>query len=144
MKRFAALLIVLLLLSSSAVAADRDEIIGNWYMYVDGELYPEFVANFAPCNEVFCLYSFRSDGTITLLELDLQGNTGTPVFSTVGKWEKNGLGYSYSIIGLGSGNVKLQNDELLVSIQTAYVSGYMRLYKITAFNPYSDYIFNNP
>ena len=144
MKRFLLLFLAVALLLAGSAAADREEIVGDWYMYVDGELYPEFIPNFAPYDELFLLYSFRSDGIITLLELDLQDNTGTPVFSTVGKWEKSGLLYSYSIIGIGSGDAKLSNGDLLIGLQNTTVPYYMRLHKITAFNPYSDYVLDNP
>lgn len=139
-KLFAFLLAVCLLLPACAPAEDRDPIVGCWYMYIDGEKYPEFMQNYGKFDTALSVYYFLSGGTIMLLENDVVNGSSQPTFASVGKWEKSGDGYQCSIFGLGTCTLTLLAESAMLSPES-YSGLSMKLRQIRLFNPYSDYVF---
>lgn len=141
MKKLLILFLFLSLLCSSAVASDRDPIVGEWYMLVDGDLYPEFVVNFGDYTKLIIVYSFLADGSIMITENDISAETNNVYYTSSGKWEKKLSGYNYSIFGIGPGELKLDGDTLLLSSKTGNVTVSTRLRRMIPFDPYNDYVY---
>ena len=139
MKKLLSIILILALLLPAAAPADSpDPIIGCWYMYIDGEKYPEFLQNIGTYDSTMSIYYFRSDNTIALLENDIVYGAAQPTYASVGRWEKSGDGYRCSIIGLGECTVTLWAESAMVAPdQNQGVS--MKIRKIVPFNPYKDY-----
>ena len=140
-KVFAFLLAVCLLLPAFAPAEDRDPIVGCWYMLVDGEKYPEFMANFGNYDSMLSIYYFLSNGTVTLLENDVAGGSSQPTYTSVGRWKKDGDSYQCSIMGIGNCTITFWAESAMLATEsTPGVS--MKLRLLRPFNPYSDYSFS--
>ena len=139
-KMLVVLLILALSLPVTAFATDIDPIVGQWYFAFDSVASPEFAANFAPYEKVIGIYLFQENGTVMCLELDILDGAGTPTYLAQGKWEKDGDQYHCSIIGFGEGAATIEDDSLLLGIESA--SGvFIRFRKLIPFNPYKDYVY---
>lgn len=137
-KLFAAVLILALLLPAAVLAEGRDPIIGCWYAYFDGEIYPEIKAAYGNIDNELSVYYFNADGSIYTLDNTIIDGSAEPTFAACGKWEIiNGV-YQFSIIGMGTGDIHLSGDELHAAIPGTEL--YMVMHKIIPFNPYADYI----
>ena len=143
-KLLAIILILALLLPAAAGALVRDRIVGYWYIFIDGDHYPEFMANYGDYNYVLSAYFFSSDGFIMLLENDMKDNAATPTFITCGKWEKEKMGidtYHYQIMGMGEGTIKIEdNGNMYMAIPNNPTNLSLHLRMIFPFSPYSDYV----
>lgn len=139
-KLLAIILILAMLLPSAVLAADPDQIVGYWYFYLDGNKYPELMKNLGDYDSLIDMYYFAEDGTVMVLENAMKDTSGTPKFTSQGKWEKILFGYNFSIIGLGDGKVTVKDDSMELTLPN-YNGLKMRLRKIIQFDPYSDYFY---
>ena len=131
-------LILALLLPATVLAEERDPIVGNWYILFDGNIYPEIKSAVGNMDSDLSVYYFNADGSIMLLDNPITDGSSDPTFAACGKWEIINDAYKYSIIGLGTGNILLSGDELLVELSEYGI--YMVMRKIIPFNPYEDYV----
>ena len=138
MKRaFCIFLAVLFLIPCFSLAEDK--IIGSWYFYYSKTSYPEFSSSYSDADHLINIYTFLEDGTILCTANTITGSSGTPLFSSVGKWENKFYGYDYSIIGLGSGSAMVSGDVLLLKpVNYDYA---IQLRKLFPFDFYHDYIY---
>ena len=142
MKKLITIIMILAtLLPAAALAIDRDIIVGYWYMFIDGDFYPEFMANFGDYDYILSAYFFAEDGTIYLLEADMKDGSASPAFVSCGKWKKvKGIRtYSYKIMGLGEGTLKVEEGGDMYLGIPGSDSASMHLRKISPFSPYTDY-----
>lgn len=124
-------------------ANGQDPIIGAWYMFYDKAVTPEMATSFGDYERIIAIYTFLDDGSIATLEQDVLNGSGEPQYVSAGKWEKNGQNYKYSIIGFGSGILRVYYDYILLQINES--TYYMKLHKLMPMDPYHDYIFSaNP
>lgn len=138
MKRFiVVLLVICLFLPGLSFADDPDPISGCYYLYYDKSVTPELATSFGSYDRIIAVYTFLNDGTIVLLEHDVEGTTGIPSYNSAGKWEHDAADYKYSIIGLGEGRAYIKDDCIFLGLMNNTV--YMKLHKLFPFNPYSDY-----
>jgi hypothetical protein len=136
MKRILVLILSLVLLfSSSSFASDSYAIAGYWYMYVDGNQYPEFMANIGNYDNTISLYYFSDSGKIFLLENDMLNESATPSFSCVGKWEKVQYSYKYNLIGIGEGTLTIAANMMKIVMPSSYS---MVLRRVIPFDPYKN------
>ena len=139
MKRFFCLLFVLIFFPVVSFCDGLDPIVGCWYMYYDKVFTPEMESAFPGVDKTICVYVFSENGTINLTGAQVVGAEGTPEYSVGGKWEKSGGSYLVSIIGYGECKSIIENDSLLLEIESA-PGYYMALRKMYPFNPYKDYV----
>lgn len=138
MKKLITVILILALLIPAAAFADRDPIIGYWYLYMDLKLYPEMKSAYkGNYDDLISMYKFEESGVINALENDTFNGQGTPVFAGNGKWSKTSTGYEYSLVGIGQGTLTIEGDDMWLSIQNGTM--YMKLRRIVPFNPYGDY-----
>ena len=133
------ILIVALILPAAALAVDRDRIIGYWYMNVDNDYYPEFMANYGDYDSALSAYYFTKSGRVMLLESDIKDDSGTSSLMSVGTWEKvqNKMDtFSCQIIGIGDGTIIINDDESMELTNSQKIT--FRLWRMRIFNPYSD------
>lgn len=139
MKKLFCLLLVLLLVPFASLAADRDPIVGCWYMYYDKSVTPEIESVFPDYDQLICIYVFTESGVINVTGAFVVGSVGTPDFSSCGKWEKDGDHYKISLIGYAENALSYcENDCVLLNINDS--NYFMRLRKLYSFNPYQDYV----
>lgn len=132
------ILAVALILPAAAMAEDRDPIVGCWYMFFDGDMYPEAKFAFGDCDNEISVYYFKQDGTIMMLDNTVTGGTGNPIYTLCGRWEIRNGEYYISIISLGEGKTILDGDVLKIpafSVDNIFVI----IHRIIPFNPYADY-----
>ena len=139
MKKLVAVILLLALIVPAAALADRDPIVGSYYSVFDYTLYPEMATSSGGFDIMLMILTFYEDGTIMSTENDIVGKTGTQHFGALGKWEKTDTGYNISLIGLGEGEIIIEENSILVPIQTM---GHLRMYKMMILNPYKDYVLN--
>ena len=140
MKKLITIILVLALILPAAALAERDPIVGYWYMYVDGNAYPELAANFGDYDSILSMFYFAEDGTVMILENAMKDGAATPRFANQGKWEKNLFAYSFNIIGFGDGKITVKDDRIEFA-PSSYNGVKIPLLKIVTFNPYKDYIY---
>ena len=139
MKRLITVILILaMLLPASALAADPDPIVGSWYMFFDVQKNPEMETLFQEFDRCYIIYTFSDAGIVYCLENDVKDNTGTPSYATAGKWEKTGTTYSVSLIGYGTGNAYIKENELFSELY-GIEDFYFRLRKLIAFDMYNDF-----
>lgn len=138
MRKLITVILVLALLLPALALAEQDPIVGYWYAYYDGAVYPEFMQSFGNYDSAISLYYFAENGSIILLENDMKDGSATPTFTSCGKWEKKLFSYNFSIIGLGEGTIELQTDTMKIA-PSSYNGMKMTLRKIISFNPYKDF-----
>ena len=136
MKKLIAVALVIVMFLSTASLAEQDPIVNSWYMLYSKALVPELADSFQNYDLIVAVYSFMEDGTIIGTENDIKDGISSPIGQGVGKWEKNLLGYQYSIIGLGSGEAKIKNDVLYLKTSAG---PNLKLRKMEPYNPYTDY-----
>ena len=147
MKKYVALVLILMMILPSAQAAEeRDPIVGCWYMLYDFHDTPELVSAFgSDAEKVMTICDFSENGAIMMLDLTTKDNIGTPTYNGGGKWSNDGSTYTYSIIGLGSGDAYIDDYFLCLYIEDASKqlgrNVYLRLRRMESFNPYTDYIY---
>ena len=135
------LLVIVMLLSVMAVADSPDPIVVQWYLLYDFSVYPEFSSIYEGSYDfVIGVYSFLADGTIMELSVGVDDGEGTPEYSPIGKWEKQGNKYKYSMAGLGQNNDAVIKDDVLLLKLTDNNGIYMTLRKMIPFNFYQDYV----
>ena len=139
MKRFFAFVLVLLFLPLFALADEPDPIVGTWYMYFDVTFTPEMASSMSGYDRIISVYTFLSDQSVVCVEHNSKDNTGEPAFGSVGKWEKSGNEYNYSLIGLGEGKAYIKDERLYLGMYENTV--YFGLHKLIPINPYKDYIY---
>ena len=140
MKKLITIILILALLLPASALADRDKIVGSWYVLNDYTEYPELASTSNGCDIIIMIYTFFEDGTIMCTENDIVGKTGNVQSSPTGKWEKTGDTYKYSMIGFGEGIIKFEEEN---SILLSFLDqGYFRMHKMICLNPYKDYVFN--
>jgi hypothetical protein len=133
------ILILALIIPTVSMAVSRDRIIGYWYMNVDNDYYPEFMANYGDFDSAFSAYYFTKSGRVMLLENDVKDDSGTPSFLSVGTWEKvkNKMDtFSCQIIGIGEGTIVIKDNESMELTNSQKTT--FRLWRMRIFNPYSD------
>ena len=138
-KLLAIVLILTLILPTAALAVERDRIIGYWYMNVDNDYYPEFMANIGDYDSALSAYYFTKSGRIMLLENDMKDDSATPTFASVGTWEKVGNKmdtYNCQIFGLGACTIDVKDDESMGLTNGENIT--LTLWRMKIFNPYSD------
>jgi hypothetical protein len=141
MKKILSLILILaLIIPVFATAAERDPIIGCWYLYFDKESVPEMAGAFDNSDLVLTMFICGSDGIIHFCAFREKDGTGETEYSVGGKWEISGSKYQVSIIGIGSGESYIEDDYLYINVSDS-PKYYMRLRKLYLFDPYSDYIF---
>lgn len=144
MKKLIALALILVMLFPAAVmAADRDPIIGGWYMFFDSAETPEVASNFSGYDRIFSVYDFLDNGTIMILEADIKNNMSTPVYLASGKWSNENGTYHYSITGLGENTCYIKDNAIFLRVE--YLSArpfYMKLRRMEYYDPYGDYVYN--
>lgn len=139
MKKLIAVIMILILVVPAAALADRDPIVGSWYFLYDKSVYPELASSFGNADVSFSVYWFTESGTIMSTDLSATGTTGEASFATAGRWSKADYGYTYSIIAIGEGTVLLDDDRILLSLQSVD-NYYMAMPRMVPFNPYRDYV----
>lgn len=143
MKKLIILFLVLALaVPAAAMAADRDPIVGCWYMFFDSKVTPEISSIFSGVDKEISIYDFLENGIIMMLDLSVKDEQGTPTYSAAGKWSKENDMYKYSIIGLGEESAYIKDQDLFLRIpgDSSAVSIYMKLHHMEFFNPYADYV----
>ena len=136
MKKLICLLFVLLLLPCAAFASES--IVASWYMLYDKSACPEIASNFQNMDLIVSAYSFLDDGSIMLSENDIKDKSGTFVSSIVGKWERGFIGYTYNIIGFGSGKCFVEDDLLYLQLNDTNI--YLTFRRMIPLDPYRDYV----
>ena len=142
MKKLITLILALALLlpSAASLADDPDPIVGCWYMYYDKKFAPELSFAMGDTDKEVSVYLFSEDGLIYLLDGVVAGNQCTPTWTSAGKWGKKESGYTFSIIGMSSGELLLEDDSIWVEAASNHVAkAYMRFRKLFPFDPYNDY-----
>ena len=140
MKKFLIFVLILAMVPMIALAEEQDPIVGSWYLYYDLSALPEMASLFPGYTSMFSIYTFQSDGVIMLTENDVRSASDSDLlYNPTGKWSKTDDQYSYSMIGVGEGNCHIENDDLLISLQSGVD---MRFHRLLPFNPYKDYVFN--
>lgn len=142
MKKLVTLFLILALaVPAAAMAADRDPIVGCWYILIDSQENPEMSSYISGVDKAISIYDFLDNGIIMMLDLSVKDGQGTPTYYSAGRWSKEGDTYNYSIIGFGEGDAFIKDRDLFISIQTdSAVSVYMKSRRIEYFNPYADYV----
>ena len=136
MKKFVVFILILaLILPAASLAADRDPILGSGYLIFDATLYPELKAEFDNYDLIIMVYSFMEDGTVIQTENDIKEGTSNQNCRTVGKWEKDGDKYTYSIVGLGTGDLTMDNEKYYLKIRENH---FMIFRRMVEYNPYTD------
>lgn len=143
MKKLITLFLILALaVPAAAMAADRDPIVGCWYMLFDAHENPEMSSYIPEADKSLSIYDFLESGTIMLLDLSEKDGYGTPTYSAVGKWSREGGSYNYSIVGFGEGDAYIKDNSLFLHMPASFspISFYMKIRKLEFFNPYADYV----
>lgn len=135
MKRLIAIIMIMALLVPAAALAG-EPIVGTWYMLFDKSVTPEIADLFQGYDLIVAAYSFMENGTVILTENDILNGNSEPHTGGSGKWEKKQTNYSYSIIGLGSGEAYVKDDMIYLEAQNGV---YLKLRRMIPFNPYQDY-----
>ena len=130
------ILILAMLLPAVVLADDLDPIVGCWYMYADKNIIPEFMSFYADADSELSVYYFLENGSVMLLDNIVTNGTGTPTFTPLGKWEKSGQDYKFSLLQLGEGTLRVSGDEMYLPAQGSNMFMIMR--RIICFNPYKD------
>ena len=145
-KLITVVLILAMLLPIMSVAEEPEEIVGCYYLLYDKNLSPEFASTFGNSDIMLSTYIFDADGTVSICGVLITDHSGTPEYGAAGKWTKektrtkSGFRYVVSILGLGSGTARIEDDCLLFNISES-PSVYVRLRKMVPFDPYNDYIY---
>lgn len=140
MKKLIALILIMAVLVPAAALADneRDPIVGSYYILFDSVLHSEFKESFGNNDLIVCVYSFMDDGRIIITENDIAGSDCTPINGVTGKWEKSGFKYTFSIVGFGTGEAYLKDNDIYLQMPKGY---YMKLHALIPFDPYGDYVY---
>lgn len=143
MKRIVAIMVVLLQLlpatwaSAKAESAEKDPIIGCWYL--DMETTADLSLSWEDTYiRAVMLLTFEENGAITRVEIDYTEN-GPEIIgpAKIGKWEKGeGNKYTLSIVALGIETAHIYGEELLaIAVVKDY---YYRFHKMIGFNWFLD------
>jgi len=138
-KLIIAILVLALVLPAAAMAEDQDPIIGCWYFLFDKRAYPEIGSLFDNADISLSIYSFSQNGIIMSADTTVVGEEGTQRYIVAGRWEKKDNKYQYSILGVGEGEMIIEDDQLFFSVQDLQ-GYYMILRRMVPFNPYKDYV----
>ena len=138
-KLLTVVLILAMLMPAAAPAEERDPIVGCWYMYIDGDLYPDLAASFGGCDTYLQFYYFLEDGTIKGYDNTSSGGTMTQNYVLYGTWQKADNGYSINIPTVGTGYVYIDRD--LIIFPLIYVQDtYQVMRRAIPFDPNSDIV----
>ena len=139
MKRLLTIILILVLILPATTIAEKDPVVGSWYLLFDKSEYPEMASTFGDADVAFSIYWFTENGTIMSTELSVIGDNGTANYVTAGRWVKEDSGYKYSIIGFGEDKAVVEGDNMFLSIPDTE-GLYMMMRRMVPFNPYKDYI----
>ena len=142
MKKLITIILALaLILPASALAVETDPIIGYWYMFIDCKQYPEFASVVGYADNIFTMYYFHADGSVSAVSATMKDGSLTPEASAFGKWEKESDGnYMGKLFAMGNVPLELKDDTLIMYTKTSPKMGTV-LRRIVSFDPYSDYVY---
>ena len=139
MKKILVLIVAISVVFCSSVGfAEKDPVVGVWYMLFDFTEYPELKEMSEGHDFVFSALFFLDNGVIVELDNPVDGNDFADEIKTTGHWEKTDDGYSFRLLGYGEGTFSVDGDNLLFSIPETEFA--MRLRRAEIFNPYKDYL----
>lgn len=139
MKKLLAIMLIFTMLFPMMALAEKDPIVGTWYLLYDFELYPEMKANFGNYDFMLIQLTFLENGSIILGDYYMtEGAPGCEAQAS-GRWSNENGKYSYSVIGLGEGEATVSGEDMYLKSQDNIKT---LLHKAIPFNPYKDYVFN--
>ena len=116
MKKLITIILTLVLLLPAAALAEKDPIIGGWYITLD---YRDIAGTAGAENRAYMIYIMYFEDTGTITGISAESSTSGEFVSqgsVIGNWSRQGDDYTVNVVGLGETHPTIENGRLIVKM----------------------------